>query len=222
MTGIEAEGRRIHQRDVLRKSLWNISEPHRKEGGSKRVLGSVIFGIISLLGAAPLTQASTAAEQPSMSLGMDVTGPGQQTILTIVLAQTGETKLKQVIGRVRFPVELLSFLEVKLDSGSEGDPLRIDTAVEPNQQDAGETPFATLVVSLTSDSAMGEGLLASLVFLVLPEALQHNPVQVFYSGMGITLEGEEVELAQNQETQIIVMEIPEAPEYVPACFFYMH
>jgi hypothetical protein len=207
---------------VFRKSPWNISEPSTKESGSARVLGVVIFGITSLLGAAPLTQTGTTAEQPSMRLGMDVTGPGQHAILPIELVQTGENQLKQVIGRVRFPVELLSFLEVKLAPGSEGDPLGIDTAVEQNQQDASETPFATLVVSLTSDSAMGEGLLASLVFLVLPEALQHNPVQVIYSGMGVTRKGEEVELAQNQETQIIVMEIPEAPEYVPACFFYMH
>ncbi len=161
----------------------------------------------------------------SVRLGQDVTGPGQISSLPLALGLAGDLRINQLSGELSFPKAMLSFIEVEPASGriEAGTVLQISARLLEGTKEKDGVELSVISLNVSTDSVLPAGGLVNVVFKVSPGVLKgSSTIEVWWSGSGVTPEGREVKVPESESGMITVMEIPEMPEVVPACFFYMH
>jgi hypothetical protein len=158
--------------------------------------------------AAAATQAVTR-----LDLGFDMTAPGDQVSVPVLLEVPEGVQVGRTTNEVAFPTKILSFAEAKTELKG----AKVETAVKA---DAKNKDLSIVTVTVSSPEAIPTGVVASLVFKVAKDADGKEPVKLGNVArvFGPGSDPRPIEPVEGRDGEV---KLSGAPPVI-ACFFYMH
>lgn len=179
-------------------------------------MGKRTRGILLLLTGLHLISTFTSGQsndQPTISLGDALVHPLEETSLPVQLSGVEGEALVHLEMKIQFPAVPLRFSRVERDESKSS--LSIQTGVESDTQDAGQT--AILLLEVNSTEALSEGELLQLAFEATDEIYESEELVIKITEASLrTINGEQIE-ELNLEDGKVTISIP-----LFSCFFYMH
>ena len=161
------------------------------------------------LGIAP----AQSSETISISLGMGITGPGEEASVPVTVSIAGTSHVKRIWFEIMLPKELISFNSAtkRLANGSLG--LSIET--ELTEKEKGNL----LQVKVSSSDLIPQGDLLDLKFSVSNETHANDEFDLKILGQEAQTSAGNVVEVTGVDGLIVVAVLG---DFIPACFFYMH